>query len=270
MKSAITVSLVEEALGGPFVYWNGLAHAVQHASALGFDAIEIFPPDPSTFDRRGLRELLDDCPLRVAAFGTGAGWVKHKLQLADASPVQRRKGLDFIRSTIDLGAEFGAAVIIGSMQGRSSPEVGRVTARGLLREGLEELGEYSAEAHVMLLYEPLNRYETDQANTLEQGAQLIDGLAGIKLLADWFHMNIEESDMAAALVRFGSAIGHIHFADSNRSAVGLGHLDVVPLIEALRSISYTGYLSAEVFPKPDSEQAARTSIESFRRLTKEI
>ena len=86
----------------------------------------------------------------------------------------------------------------------------------------------------------------------------------MKLLADWFHMNIEESDMATAIRLAGNAIGHIHFADSNRMAIGFGHLDVDPIMSALFEIGYTGYLSAEVFSKPDAILAAQQTIKAFQ------
>ena len=47
MKSAVTISLVAEAKGGPFVFWDNLAEGCAHASRLGFDAVEIFPSSPS-------------------------------------------------------------------------------------------------------------------------------------------------------------------------------------------------------------------------------
>ena len=50
----------------------------------------------------------------------------------------------------------------------------------------------------------------------------------VKLLCDLFHMNIEEADLGAALRRAGAKVGHVHFADSNRQAIGLGHTDMQP------------------------------------------
>jgi sugar phosphate isomerase/epimerase len=47
----------------------------------------------------------------------------------------------------------------------------------------------------------------------------------------------------------------------------MGHLDVAPLMEALRAIQYSGYLSAEVFAVPDAITAAKTTIDSFRKWT---
>ena len=264
MKSAVTLSLVEEARGGPFVFWGDAKNAILQAHQLGFDAIEIFPPDADTLRHLFLAKHLADHGLSVAAVGTGAGWVKHRLQLADEDQIVRQRAIDFIKTIIDGAAELGAPAIIGSMQGKSSQAVKRETANAYLREGLEVLSQHASQYRTVLLFEPLNRYETDQANTLEQGQRLVEGIPNLRLLADLFHMNIEEANMADAIRQAGKSIGHVHFADSNRMAVGLGHLDVPPVIAALREIGYTGYLSAEVFSKPDATKAAQQTIDSFR------
>ena len=90
-------------------------------------------------------------------------------------------------------------------------------------------------------------------------------LPHVRLLADLFHMNIEEADSAAALRHAGPLVGHVHFADSNRRAIGFGQTNIAPVIAALREIRYEGYLSAEVFPLPDPVAAAAQTIAAFRR-----
>jgi sugar phosphate isomerase/epimerase len=264
MKSAITVSLVEEARGGPFVFWGNILNALQASHELGFDAIEIFPPDAETLRHLFLKKPLSDVGMSVAAVGTGAGWVKHRLQLADEDPVIRERAFQFIRSIIDSAAELGAPSIIGSMQGRSSAAVPPATAKSFLRDALQRLGDHASQYGLPLLYEPLNRYETDQANTLAQGVAILDGISNVRLLADWFHMNIEEASIAGAFLEHGSSVGHVHFADTNRMAVGFGHLNVAPIVQALKEVSYAGYLSAEVFSKPNAMDAAERTIKSFR------
>ena len=87
----------------------------------------------------------------------------------------------------------------------------------------------------------------------------------VVLLADLFHMNIEEKDPAGALVAAGRRIGHVHFVDSNRRPAGFGHIDFAPIATALKAIGYTGYASAEALPYPDSDQAAKLTIEAYRR-----
>jgi sugar phosphate isomerase/epimerase len=266
MKSAVTISLVEEARGGPFVLWDGLEAGCRTARELGFDAVEIFTPAPDAIESTQLRRLLDAEGLRLAAVGTGAGWVKHRLTLALPDAARRQAARDFIRQVIDFAGQFGAPAIIGSMQGRSGDGVDRSTALNYLADGLEELGTHAATHGVPLLYEPLNRYETDQVMRVADGVALLDRLTtrNVRLLCDLFHMNIEEVDVADALRNAGSRLGHVHFVDSNRRAMGFGHLDPRPVIAALREIGYSGYLSAEAFPWPNSRAAAEQTIRAFR------
>jgi sugar phosphate isomerase/epimerase len=267
IRSAVTVSLVSEARGGPFVFWDDLPGAARRAAQLGFDAIEVFPSGPESLDPRSLRELLAESKLALAAVGTGAGWLKHKLHLCLPDQGARRRAREFIRDIIDLGALFGAPAIIGSMQGRHG-EVPKEQATDYLIDALNDLGDHAARHGVPLLYEPLNRSETNHCNTIEQGVALLARLMtkNVKLLADLFHMNIEEADIPASLKLGGDHIGHLHFVDSNRRPTGCGHTDFAPIAAALREIGYSGYASAEAFPWPNPDEAAELTIDAFRRL----
>ncbi len=270
MRSAITVSLVPQAAGGPFVFWNGLANACESASALGFDAIEIFPPNADALDVAAIRALLAKHKLTVAAVGTGGGWVVNKWTLTHADAAIRAQARGFIRSIIDRAATLGAPAIIGSMQGRWEGTVSREQALAWLGEALDDLGEHAAGLGRVLLYEPLNRFETNLFNRLGDTAAWLRTLRtkNVRILADLFHMNIEEADLAAAILEARDLIGHVHFADSNRRAVGLGHTDVARVYAALDKIGYDGFLSAEILPLPDAETAARETMRSFKKLTR--
>ncbi|MBX2852669.1 MAG: sugar phosphate isomerase/epimerase [Phycisphaeraceae bacterium] len=266
MKSAITISLVEEARKGPFVYHDGLADGCARAAAAGFDAVEIFVPSFDPLPE--LAGLLEQHSLKLAAIGTGAGWVKHKLSLTDGDPDKRAKAIGYVKGVIDLAAEYGAPAIIGSMQGKSGEGTTHEQAIGYLKETLNALGPYAKEKGQPLFYEPLNRYETNLFNTLTEGVEVLESLAtdNVKLLADLFHMNIEEADIAQAVLGAGTHVGHVHFVDSNRRAAGLGHMDHGPIVEALKAIGYDGYLCAEAFPLPDADTCAKTTIETIKKL----
>lgn len=268
MKSAITVSLVPEAQGGPFVYWDDLEKACASASALGFDAIEIFPPGADELEINALRDLLKRHRLRLAAIGTGAGWVKHKLHLTHPDPTIRERAHAFIDKIISIAGALEAPAIIGSMQGRVEPGVTRDQALSWLSHSLAVFGEHASEHGVPMFYEPLNRYETNLFNRAEDAATFLEShrIHNVQLLCDVFHMNIEEASIAATLRAVSKHLGHVHFADSNRRAVGFGHIDYRPIIDALRDIKYDGYLSAEVLPLPDSDAAAKQTIQAFRYL----
>lgn|ERR1041385_2213227 len=271
MKCAVTLCLFPEAKGGPFVFWGGLSEGFQRAAGVGFDAIELFPGSAADLDRKQVKVLCEKHRVAVSAVGTGAGWVKHKLRLTDADPLMRRRARDFVGEIIDLGGNIGAPAIVGSMQGRWENGVSREQAIAWLAEALEELAPRAEAFGVPLLYEFLNRYETNLFNRVSESMQFLGSLraTNIKLLCDLFHMNLEEKDISIALRSAGSKLGHVHFADSNRRAAGMGHTDMRPIIGALRDIGYDGYLSAEVLPLPDSDTAARQTISTFRKLIAE-
>ena len=268
IRSSITVSLVPEARGGPFVFWDDLPEACRKARGLGFDAVEVFPPSADGVDRAVLKKYLDDYGLALAAVGTGAGWVRNKLTLVLPDHSLRMRAREFVRSIIEFAGAFDAPAIIGSMQGRSGDGLDATSAKGYLHDALEDLGEYARQFGVPLLFEPLNRYETNMVNTIEGGLALLESLStqNVLLLADLFHMNIEERDISWSIRTGGNKIGHVHFVDSNRRAAGFGHIDFRPIARALAEIRYNGFASAEVLPLPDPVAAALQTISAFREL----
>jgi len=270
IQSAVTVSLVEEARGGPFVFWDGLTDACEAAAELGFDAVEIFAPSSTAVDRDELNGLLEKHGLKVAAVGTGAGMVKHGLNLTHPDADHRAKARAFVKEMIDFGAAYNAPAIIGSMQGRWGGDIDRPAALQLLADSLNELGPYAKSQGVILIYEPLNRYETNLITTMADGAEFMKTLStdNVKLLADLFHMNIEESCIANGIEAGGEHIGHVHFVDSNRRAAGFGHMNYQPIAAALKKINYQGYACAEALPLPDSKAAAAQTMKAFNEFLK--
>ena len=268
MKSAITVSLVEEARGGPFVFWDGLADACERAGKLGFDAIEVFAPSTDVINSAELKSMLEANGLALAALGTGAGMVKHGLSLSNPDAAHRAKAVAFVNDIVSKAGEFGASAIIGSMQGKWGGDTDKVTALSYLGEALNACGEHAKQFNVPLIYEPLNRYETNLCNTVADGVSLLESSSAenVTLLADLFHMNIEEVCIASALKAGGKHIGHVHFVDSNRRPATCGHMNYEPIAAALREINYEGYACAEALPFPDPQTAA----ENHNRRVQEI
>jgi sugar phosphate isomerase/epimerase len=266
LRSAVTICLVPEARRGPFVFHDGLAAGCAAAAAQGFDAVEIFPADAGSFPSFELRECLAREGLAVAAVGTGAGWLRQRLHLCHPDAEVRGRARGFIAGIVDAAADLGAPAIIGSMQGSADAETTREAALDHLADALAELGEHAARRGQPLLYEPLNRYESNLLNRQAEAAAFLDtrGLSRVRLLADLFHMNIEEADPAAALVGIGGRLGHVHWADSNRRAMGLGHTDAGAIAAALRQSGYAGFVSAEVFPLPSPEAACTATLASLR------
>src|SRR6185312_4737855 len=81
IQTAVTSSIVPQARQGPFVFHDDLPGSIAKIAKLGFDAIEIFPPSAEALNIGELQKMTADAGLKVAAVGTGAGFVVHKLTL---------------------------------------------------------------------------------------------------------------------------------------------------------------------------------------------
>lgn len=125
---------------------------------------------------------------------------------------------------------------------------------GLLADSTRRICAAADGAGLSVVFEILNRYESHQLRTVAEGLALLRtvGAPNLRLLPDAYHMNIEESDPAAALREAGDRIGLYHAADSNRGAVGDGHIDFAAQIAALDAVGYAGPIILEpAAPGPD-------------------
>jgi 5-keto-L-gluconate epimerase len=244
------------------------AEAFAIASELGCEGVELHLRRASDVDAADVLALMKETGIRVPTVGTGLAAGLDGLTFSNADPAVRAAAAARVKEHIQLASQLGSAVIIGSLSGRvGSDPVLRPALRSAALEALGECCRAAAGAGVTMLLEPLNRYECDYLNRVEDVLGVIDELKvdNLKVLADTFHMNIEEADISASLKLAGPHLGHVHLADSNRQAAGHGHLDIPPVLRTLRQMEYRGYLSFEVFPIPDAATAARDAVRTVRK-----
>jgi D-psicose/D-tagatose/L-ribulose 3-epimerase len=134
--------------------------------------------------------------------------------------------------------------------------------------GLRTTAAYAAKKGVKLAVEPLNRFETDLVNTVEQGLRLIEDVGGnnLGLLLDTFHMNIEEKDIPSAIRRAGGHIVEFHACSNDRGTPGEDHLPWRDIALALRQARYQGPIVIEAFT-PEIREVAR-AVSIWRPLAK--
>lgn len=193
--------------------------------------------------------------------------------IGDFDKGRRLDALENMKSQISVIAELGGnGAITPASFGMHSEVLPPFKAprnatedRAILLDNLGVLGEHAAAEGVCVYLEPLNRYEDHMLNTLEQGAVLCDTLAlsSVRLMADLFHMNIEEDDLLASLERAASHIAHIHLADSNRYEPGQGHTDFQSIGELLEGIGYSGFMALECSFREDAVVALRKARALF-------
>jgi len=134
---------------------------------------------------------------------------------------------------------------------------------------LKELVGKIEQTGVPIILEPLNRYETHFLRRVEQALEIckeVGSSSTIRILADFFHMSIEEADIADSLKKGGKYIGYIHLADSNRLEPGAGHTNFAPGFAALKTIGYDGWLTIESGASTETEDALRRANKFIKSL----
>jgi sugar phosphate isomerase/epimerase len=242
---------------------DAVADRLELAREAGFDALEL-----RDAARPGLEAVRGAAPTVCPEL---PGW------LGDFDHARRRRAIDALRAQLDGIAALGGHGVItpaawGMFTRRLPPfdEPPRTPEqdREVLLEGLAELGAHAERAGAVLLFEPLNRYEDHMVNTVASAGDLVreTGSPSVRILADTYHMNIEEDDPCAALRAAGDLLGAVHVSDSNRHQPGTGHVPFEAIVRTLRGIGFDGVLSVECRLRGEPEQAVRDCGRFLRGL----
>lgn len=247
---------------------------VSKIAALGYDGVELAIRDPALIDADALLTVTAQHGLGVPAIGTGQAWGEEGLSFTDPNPAVREAAIGRIIAHIPFAARTGktagsqAVIIIGLIRGIVKPGVERVQAYAWMVEALRHCSAAAAPHGVRLALEPINRYETTLINSVAECLHLIDevGAGNFGVLADTFHMNIEDASIEDSLRRAGTRLFHVHFADSNRWYPGAGHIDFASIVRTLKAMDYRGYISIEAMPMPDADTCAQESARMLKQL----
>jgi D-psicose/D-tagatose/L-ribulose 3-epimerase len=162
-----------------------------------------------------------------------------------------KAGEAMVRRCLDMAAEIGAPAISGityaAFGNYAAPP--REAQREQVAAALSRLDRHAASLGLKLGLEPVNRYESNMVNSLDQAADMIRMAGGSNLFIhmDTFHMNIEEADIASAIARNAAYLGYAHVADNHRGEVGAGTFDWNTYFRSLAAAGYSGDFTIESF-----------------------
>jgi D-psicose/D-tagatose/L-ribulose 3-epimerase len=229
----------------------------------GFDVIELPVEQPGDWDPSRAADLL--ATLGLGATVTLAMGDGRELVATDAATVATTQ--DYLRHVVDVAATIGATAIGGpayASVGRcwTMDPAERSAAYAELVTSLRPVVDYAGSRGVRIGVEPLNRYETSVLNTVEQALEAIDPLPAeaCGLMLDAFHMNIEETDLAAAIRTARGRIVHVQVAGSHRGTPGADHIDWAAFFGALDEVGYDGPVCIESFTRDNATIARAASI----------
>lgn len=211
----------------------------------GFCGVELNLPDLELIKPEELRKLLEEYGMQMGMLATGVYAKVRGLSLSSGISQERKRAVEGCRKNIDYAAAMGCGVIIGFLKG--GPGGNREHAEQNFLESMLELKPYIEEKQVLVLIEATNHKEASIIRTLEEGARIIDRLDSpwIRLLADTYHMNIEEPSLLDSLSEYMDYYPHLHISDNNRAYPGLGSLDFSAIYWKLMELGYQGTLAVE-------------------------
>ena len=239
-------------------------HLIPKVKQMGFDVLEVALEDASIIDAKLLRKMTQDNGLAV----TVCGAFGPTRDISSHDPAIRKIGADYIRESIRFAEQVGSGLFSGPIYSavgktRLVSEEQKKQEWAWCVEALRQLAPVATDVGVTVGVEPLNRFETDMINLVEQAVSLVRdvGSPAYKIHIDTFHANIEEKSIPEAIRKLGKGmLGHFHACENDRGSPGTGHQDWNGIRDALRDVEYDGAAVIESFTPGTVEIAKAASI----------
>jgi D-psicose/D-tagatose/L-ribulose 3-epimerase len=214
----------------------------------GYEAVELLIEDPRHIDPGFVKKELDQQGLIC---GSVCAAMNPDRDLRGSVRAQRN-AVKYLCALVDQMVTLDCPVLGGpiySYVGRAEA-VAKVDYQKQWKavvENLQTVCNYAARFGKTVCFEPLNRFETDFINTVDQGLKLIRDVKSpaLKLHVDTFHMNIEEKHPGSAIRRAGKHLRLVHACGSDRGTPGHDHTDWKDIAAALKEIGYDGDIVLE-------------------------
>ncbi len=233
------------------------ARAIGQTAELGYDIIEIPALDPGSIDVAFTRAQLEKSGIgATSSLGLDAD-----TDISSGDPEKTKRGQARLEQAVAMGRDIGATHICGILHSAFQKYAIPTTAEGVKRsvEVLQRVAESAAKSNITLGLEVVNRYESNVLNTASQAVEMCKriGAPNVKVHLDVYHMNIEESDIAAAIMETGDYLGYFHTGDSHRGYMGSGTIDLAGVFRALVKANYQGPITFRSLLVPRRRPAAR-------------
>ncbi len=234
--------------------------------------VELNIVDYEAVQPAGLLQFLQDFNLRLQNLATGGMAVRRAHALAHPDSDRRADAIATIRRAIAFSAEAAAhsgqptpGIILGLVQGKS--DAPKEQQRALFASALEELLPAAADAGVALIVEATNRYLSGVSHTVEESVEFALQLDSpfIRVLPDTFHMNIEERDICAELIRHREFIDELHVSENNRFYPGFGALDFRHIGGCFEAAGFSGPYVIEGNLNTDVSSSLATAVAALTR-----
>lgn len=252
----------------PVLFRGKYVDALRKAADCGMDGVEIHVRDAAEVDVKEIHHVCQETGVVISGVATGLAKRIDGLTLIDDDKEVRKATIRRLKGHLDLCDEFGCAALIGSVRGNILQTSQKNEIMKRLKEGIYELVQYIAHKSCFIEIEAINRFENNYLNTADEVSGFLQEFQSdkVKLLIDTFHMNIEEEDMLAPIIKNIGIINRIHFAENTRRSPGSGQIDFQAILDVLRKEKYTNWISFEYLPYPAEETALQKGLEFWKEI----
>ncbi len=223
------------------------ARAIANSAEVGYDFIEAPALDPSLIDPEFTRRQLEKNGIGIN-FSLGLDF---ETDISSGDKEKGRRGKEKLEQAIAVCRDCGGEYIGGILYSAFGKYTEPTTAAGVAQsvDILRQVAETAAKSNITLVLEVVNRYESNVLNTAAQAVEMCKriGMPNVKVHLDVYHMNIEESDIQAAILETGDYLGYFHTGDSHRGYMGSGTIDLTGVFRALVRSGYKGPITFESF-----------------------
>ena len=270
MKLSVVIA-GEDAPESAFVVWRGFKDSMEKAKRFGYQGVELALGCAGDVDAAALERALAQSGLHVSCISTGLTFARMGLYMTHPDPAKRREIVEVFRGLTLLAERHGGFINVGRARGFVAADQTRAESEALFLGCMGEILPFAAQHGGTILIEPINRYESNFLNSVDEACALLSRLPfeNVGVMADVFHMNIEDDRIGASLRRNAGRVKYVHIADSNRRAPGQGHTDFGEILDALKETGYDGWLSAEVLPGADADGTALRTAQYMRSRLQE-
>ena len=211
------------------------------ARAAGFEAVEFWwpfaNPVPADHDVDAFVRAVEDAGVRLIGLNFAAG----DLPAGDRGLVSWPDRAREFRDSVPIAAEIGRRLGCRSFNALYGNRIDGISPEHQDELAVENLSYAASIVDGMLLVEPLSAAERYPLRTAADAVAVLDrvGVPNIRLLADLYHLAVNDDDVDAAIGRYADRIGHVQIADApGRGEPGTGGL---PLDRWLATIDRSGY-----------------------------
>lgn len=245
------------------------ADKLRNLESYGFEGVELAGAQLSEEGLTERKASLKDSPVKASSICGG-----FEAELVHPNPQRRQVCVDTLKRFLDICAELGAvgpiSVPIFNRNDRvpdlSPWKTQHEVEIELLRKVLEDLAPYAEGVGASVLLEPLNRYESNSLKNVEEAAELCRAIGGkgVRVMADFFHMHIEQPNTPGSFEAIADVLGHVHLADNTRMEPGTGDIDFMPAFSVLKRAGFDGFMAFECRLSENADVALPRSVDFLR------